>query len=238
MSTVSHRRPVHILRKAFLLTYRIESLLGLVAKKDMKKLLERMIKHDWISHTVQAGDFRADLSNEDNIKGQYEKAIALKREEVASWEDMYADIDARLNEKDEHAYGDLYTISGERHRVFSHSQAFEHCEGILLGHLLRKGIPFYRYIGCSKLCCYLCFTYIRAVNKAFPTQKIAVRACHRKAYPRWRATHITEQYWKEIEKYFPGLMWIDMGIICKECIRRAYPDSDSAPESTPDEDTQ
>ncbi|KAI6020958.1 hypothetical protein BKA83DRAFT_4494776 [Pisolithus microcarpus] len=42
---------------------------------------------------------------------------------------------------------------------------------------------FYPYIGCSKLCCFLCFTFLRFFGQRSPFFK--VRGCHGRVFPRW-----------------------------------------------------
>ncbi|KAI6028947.1 hypothetical protein EDC04DRAFT_3142746 [Pisolithus marmoratus] len=42
---------------------------------------------------------------------------------------------------------------------------------------------FYPYIGCSKLCCFLCFTFLRFFGQ--PTPFFRVRGCHGRVYSRW-----------------------------------------------------
>ncbi|KAI6165435.1 hypothetical protein EDD17DRAFT_229417 [Pisolithus thermaeus] len=42
---------------------------------------------------------------------------------------------------------------------------------------------FYPYIGCSKLCCFLCFTFLQFFGQHKPFFK--VRGCHGRVYPRW-----------------------------------------------------
>ncbi|KAI6022501.1 hypothetical protein BKA83DRAFT_1211161 [Pisolithus microcarpus] len=42
---------------------------------------------------------------------------------------------------------------------------------------------FYPYIGCSKLCCFLCYTFLRSFGQRGPFFK--VRGCHGRVYPSW-----------------------------------------------------
>ncbi|KAI6137110.1 hypothetical protein F5141DRAFT_1209430 [Pisolithus sp. B1] len=42
---------------------------------------------------------------------------------------------------------------------------------------------FYPYIGCSKLCCFLCFTFLQFFGRRGPFFR--VRGCHGKVHPRW-----------------------------------------------------
>ncbi|KAI6028952.1 hypothetical protein EDC04DRAFT_148170 [Pisolithus marmoratus] len=42
---------------------------------------------------------------------------------------------------------------------------------------------FYPYIGCSKLCCFLCFTFLRSFGQRGPFFR--VRGCHGRVYPLW-----------------------------------------------------
>ncbi|KAI6020960.1 hypothetical protein BKA83DRAFT_1447902 [Pisolithus microcarpus] len=42
---------------------------------------------------------------------------------------------------------------------------------------------FYPYIGCSKLCCFLCFTFLRFFGQRGPFFR--VRGCHGRVHPRW-----------------------------------------------------
>ncbi|KAI6133803.1 hypothetical protein EV401DRAFT_1575486 [Pisolithus croceorrhizus] len=50
-------------------------------------------------------------------------------------------------------------------------------------HLETMTKEFYPYIGCSKLCCFLCFTFLRSFGQRGPFFR--VRGCHGKVYPSW-----------------------------------------------------
>ncbi|KAI6028949.1 hypothetical protein EDC04DRAFT_3142747 [Pisolithus marmoratus] len=64
-----------------------------------------------------------------------------------------------------------------------------HAEIQLVFYIAQRSHPetitkeFYPYIGCSKLCCFLCFTFLRFFGQ--PTPFFRVRGCHRKVYPLW-----------------------------------------------------
>ncbi|KAI6137114.1 hypothetical protein F5141DRAFT_69395 [Pisolithus sp. B1] len=64
-----------------------------------------------------------------------------------------------------------------------------HAEIQLAFYIAQKSHPktmieeFYPYIGCSKLCCFLCFTFLRFFGKRSPFFR--VRGCHGRVYPQW-----------------------------------------------------
>ncbi|KAI5983585.1 hypothetical protein EDD15DRAFT_1859279 [Pisolithus albus] len=71
----------------------------------------------------------------------------------------------------------------------SRIQTRHHAEIQLVFYIAQETYPkamtkeFYPYIGCSKLCCFLCFTFLRFFGQRSPFFK--VRGCHGRVFPRW-----------------------------------------------------
>ncbi|KIN97409.1 hypothetical protein M404DRAFT_893390 [Pisolithus tinctorius Marx 270] len=75
-----------------------------------------------------------------------------------------------------------------QHKAFSQTLA-THAEIQLVFYIAQRMHPeiltkeFHPYIGCSKLCCFLCFTFLRFFGQYGPFFK--VRGCHGRVYPLW-----------------------------------------------------